>query len=131
MAVQWNPFDSGLTAGRIKEAQANLQVARAAMASVRLAVMSDVSQAYLNLKAAEQGVVAAEAQVKNAQEALRLAEGRYRAGIGVFLDVLDAQTALDTAQTNRVNAASSLDQARAALSYAVGEDTTAPAPMQP
>jgi len=126
LAVEWSAYDSGLTAGRIKEAQANLQAAQAYLASVRLAVISEVSQAYLNLKAAEQGVVTADAQVTNAQEALRLAEGRYRAGVGVFLDVLDAQTALDTASTNRVNALSSLDQARAALSHAVGEDWMRP-----
>lgn len=69
-------------------------------------------------------MVAAEAQVTNAQEALRLAEGRYRAGIGVFLDVLDAQTDLDGANTNRVNARTSLDRARAALAHAVAGELT-------
>lgn len=57
-------------------------------------------------------VTAAEAQVTNAQEALRLVEGRYRAGIGVFLDVLDAQTDLDLANTNRVNAQPALTRFR-------------------
>jgi len=119
VAVQWNPFDGGLTKGRVVQAQANTVSAQAQLDAIRLNVVSDVSQAYLNLRTAEQRVVTAQAEVTNAQEGVRLAEGRYRAGIGVFLDVLDAQTALTTAQSNQVNALASVNQARAALAHAV------------
>ncbi len=61
----------------------------------------------------------ATAEVANAEENLRLAVGRYEAGVGIFLNVLDAQTALNTANTNLVNAQSALDQASAALAHAV------------
>lgn len=120
LAIQWTPFDAGFTRGRVKEAQANLLAAQAQMQSARLAIVSDVSQAYINLKTAEQRLVTAESEVANAQEALRLTEGRYRAGLGTFIDVLDAQTALVTADTNRVNAKTAVDQARAALSRSIG-----------
>jgi outer membrane protein len=125
-SIQWSPFDSGLTAGRVKEARASVEAAQAALVSTRLAVTSDVSQAYLNLRTAEQRVTTADAEVANAQESVRLAEGRYRAGVGTFIDVTDAQSALLTAQTNRVNAQSAVDQARAALVRALG----APLPAQ-
>jgi len=120
LALTWTPFDSGLTAGKVEEAKANLAAARAELESTKLAVTSDVSQAYLNLMTAEQRVTTAEAEVANAQEALRLVEGRYKAGLGTFLDVIDAQTALTTAQTNKVNAQSAVNQARASLAHAVG-----------
>jgi outer membrane protein TolC len=122
VGVTWNPFDGGFTAGRVKEAQANLQAAQDQMTSTQLSVMSDVAQAYLNLRTAEQSVATADAEIVNARESLRLARGRYEAGFGTFLDVLDAQTALDTAETNRVNAVSAIDLARAALSHAAGND---------
>jgi len=125
VAMQWTPFDAGLTAGRVEEARANLLAAQAQLESVKLSVISDVSQAYLNLKTAEQRVVTAEAEVANAQEAVRLTEGRYKSGLGTFLDVLDAQTASATAGANRINAQSSVNQARAALAHATG------APFQP
>jgi outer membrane protein len=124
--VVWDPFDGGLTAGRVREARANRLSAQAQLTGTQLAVTSDVSQAYLNLRTAEQRVITADAEVADAQESVRLAEGRYRAGVGTFIDVTDAQAALLTAQTNRVNAQSAVDQARAAVAHAIGGPLPAP-----
>lgn len=126
LSMSWSAFDSGLTAGRVREAAANVESAEAQLDSTRLAVISEVSQAYLNLKTAEQRVITADAGVANAEEAVRLTEGRYRGGIGMFIDVLDAQTALVTARTNRVNAVSAVNTARAALVRAVGGNAPPP-----
>ena len=120
VAVQWTPFDGGFTKGRVQETQANLTLAQSQMASTRLGVIADVSSAYLALKTAEEKIATADAEIANAEEALRLARGRYQAGIGVFIDIIDAQTTLETAHTNRVNAVSAVDQARAAMAHAVG-----------
>ena len=121
VAIEWTPFDAGFTAGRVEEARGNLMAAQARLDSTKLTVTSEVAQAYLNLKTAEQRAVTAEAEVANAAEAVRLTEGRYQSGLGTFIDVLDAQTALVTADTNRVNARSAVNQARAALAHAIGE----------
>ena len=120
LVLQWSPFDGGLTRGRVQEAQANVTTAQADLTNAQLTVTSDVSQACLNLRTAEQRVVTADAQIVNAEESVRLAQGRYRAGIGTFIEVTDAQAALLTARTNRVNAVSAVDQARAALARATG-----------
>jgi outer membrane protein len=120
LGIQWDPFDGGRTAGRVREARASVETARADLNRMQQLVISDVSRAFLDLKTAEQRVTAADAGVANAQEAVRLAEGRYRAGLGLFLDVMDSQSALLAARTSRVNAQSSVDQARAALKRAVG-----------
>ncbi len=129
-AMQWYPFDSGLTAGKVEEARANLTAAQADLESTKLGVTSDVSQSYLNLMTAEQRVTTAEAEVANAQEALRLVEGRYKSGLGTFLDVIDAQTAFTTASTNKVNAQSEVNQARAALAHAIAAPLQATAPAK-
>ena len=83
--------------------------------------MSEVGQAYLQLRNAEQQIAAAQAEESNASETLRLQEGRYRVGLGQFIDFADAQTATYTAQVNRVNAQTALDVARATLAQAIGE----------
>ncbi len=118
--VQFTPFDSGLTKGRVREANANVVSSQAQLASAKLNVTQDVSEAYLNLRLAEQRVVTADVEIENAKESVRLAEGRYKAGVGTFIDLLDAQNSLITAQSNRVNAGSAVDQARASLNHAIG-----------
>ena len=91
VSVAWDAYDSGFTAGRVNQAKANSVASQAQLLATEQSVTSDVSQAYVNEKTAEERVVTAKAEVINAQEALRLAQGRYSAGLGVFLDVLDAQ----------------------------------------
>lgn len=118
--VNWAIFDAGLTAGRVREARANELSFQAQLVAARQNVMSDVAQAYLNLRTAEQRLVTSASQVQNAEESVRLITGRYRAGLGTFLDVLDAEAALVTAETNQVNAQSAVDQARASLARALG-----------
>jgi outer membrane protein len=127
VALQWSLVDGGLTSGKQQEAQAGLDSAAAQREQTRLSVIGDVAQSYLNLKTAEQRLFTATDEVTNAQESLRLAQGRYTAGLGVFLDVLDAQTALLTATTNQVNAQTALQQSRAALTHAIGQENN-PAP---
>jgi outer membrane protein len=119
-SLTWTPFDSGYTAGRVKQARALVAAAEAQLANTRLSVTSDVSQSYVNVRQAEQRVVTAQSEVANAQESVRLQEGRYRAGLGTFLDVITAQAALVTAQTDLVNAQTAVNQFRSALVHSIG-----------
>ncbi|MBV9867007.1 MAG: TolC family protein [Abitibacteriaceae bacterium] len=131
VSLQWNPFDNGLTRGLVREAEANRLTAQQQLVLAGQTVTTDVAQAYLNLRTAEQHVTTTAAEVANAQESVRLAEGRYRGGVGTFLDVITAEAAFVTAQTNQVNAGSALDQARAALTRAIGANLPAlPAPIR-
>jgi outer membrane protein TolC len=120
--VQWSVFDAGATSGRTREAEGNVQTAQALAVTARQNVTVDVTQAYLNLRSAEQRVVTADAEVANALEGVRLAEGRYRSGLGTFIEVTDAQSALLAAQTNKVNAQAAVDVARATMAHAIGSN---------
>jgi outer membrane protein len=122
VSISWSPYDSGLSKGRVDQAKANIVIAQAQLSTAKQTVISDVSQAYLNLMTAMQRVTTAQAEVTNAQEALKLAEGRFKAGVGVFLDVLDDENALTTALTNQVNANTTVQLSRAAFAHAVYED---------
>lgn len=126
LALAFNAYDGGLQDGKVSEAEANLDKAQADLEGARQRVLSQVGQAYLNLKNAEQQVTAALAEEANARETLRLTDGRYKVGLGIFLDVLDAQSAYLTAQTNRVNAQTTVDLSRAALARSIGEKTPLP-----
>ena len=118
--VTFTPFDGGLTQGRVKEARANLDSAEAQLLGTRQSVTSDVAQAWLNLRTAEQRVATANLEVTNATEGVRIATGRYSTGLGLFLDIITAQSLLLTARTDLVNAQAQVDISRAALRRAIG-----------
>lgn len=120
LILQWYLYDGGNTAGLVKKAKGTLDESRAQLELVKQSVLQDVAASVVNLQTAEQRIATAEAEVANAEETSRLIDGRYKAGLGTFLDVLDAQHALVTARTNHVNAQSALDLARAALAHAIG-----------
>jgi outer membrane protein len=121
LVMQFYLYDGGLTSGLVKEALAGRMSALASLEIAKQNIRSEVSQSYVNLVAAEQKLNAAKAGEASAAEALRLNEGRYKAGVGTFIDVLDAQNALLQARTNAVNARSAYDQSKAALSYSIGK----------
>jgi outer membrane protein len=119
-AIQFSPFDGGLTAGKVRQARAELESARASLVLTQQQVIADVTQAYTNLRSAEQRVTEANSEVQNAEEGVRIATGRYREGLGLFLDIINAQAFLLTARTDLVNARAAVDTARAAVQRAIG-----------
>jgi outer membrane protein TolC len=120
VSLSWPLFDVGLTKGRIREAEANLLAAEAQLRQTELTVSSDVVQAYLNVQTARQKVAAGQTEVESAEEQLRLATGRYQAGVAIYVEVTDAETAALTARTNLVNARYGLSTSLAALESALG-----------
>lgn len=87
-------------------------------------IQSEVINAYLDSRASAKSVFAAQEQLAVAQEAYRLAFGRFRAGLGINVDVLDAQTALRDARTVVVRAILDFNQAQIRLLNALGEVST-------
>ena len=123
-SVQFTPFDGGLTRGLVKQARATLDSYQAQLALAQLNVATDVTQAYLNLRTAEQRIGAALSEVNNAEEGVRIATGRYRAGLGQFLDIINAQAFLLSARTNLVTTQALVEQNRAALNRAIAAPVT-------
>ena len=121
LAISFDPMDGGVRDGKVEEAQATRDRAQADLEGIRQKVLAQVSVSYLHLKNADQKVASALTEEHNAGETLRLTQGRYKAGLGIFLDVLDAQSAELTAQTNWVNARTEVYLSRAALTRAVGK----------
>ena len=66
------------------------------------------------------GFIARDILLANARERLRLAEARYRAGVGSIIEMGDAQVAMVTASSQSVQAEYSLATARSQLQRALG-----------
>ncbi len=118
--LSWSIFQGGLTRAQVREAEANLAVADAQLASERNQVRLEVVQAHLAVIAAKASVETNAKIVQNQKIRLRLAEGRYQAGVGSIIELQDAQVAVTTALGNAVQADFSLSVARAQLMKALG-----------
>lgn len=113
-------FSGFLTKYQVEEARANLNATGANEDGVRQTVFFEVQQAYLNLKEAQESVPAAQTVVRQAEENLDIANGRYAAGVGSPIEVTDAQVSYITARTAYIKALSDYKVAQAALEKAMG-----------
>jgi outer membrane protein len=118
--LTWQLIQGGLTVGRVREAEQNLVGSTAALTGEQLQVRFDVEQAEATLLGNKETVVAAQDAVDNAKEQLRLAEGRYQAGVGTIIELSDAQVQLTNAAAQLVQAQFNLATARAKLLAALG-----------
>lgn len=86
----------------------------------RLQVRTDVHSRYLALQTSYQAIGVQATSREAAQDQLRLAQDRYRLGAGTALEVTDAQTSVQQAESDYVNAVYDYHKAIAALEAAVG-----------
>jgi outer membrane protein len=120
ISLSWQLFNGLLNVETVKEQKALVTVAQAQLEQQRQQVRLDVEQARLAVRAAKENIVATGEAATNAQERLRLAEGRYQAGVGNAIELGDAQIAFTTAQGQKVTAEYNLATARAQLLKALG-----------
>ena len=113
-------YDQFSRYARTAEASAREDDLRQQARARELQVRSDVVQAFNTLQAA---FVAVGLQLTNktaSAEALELATQRYRVGSGSYLELLDARTAADRADTDYISAVYGYHRAIATLEQAVG-----------
>ncbi len=113
-------FDAGKGEASINEAAANLRVAQAKAEATRLAIRQDAYQAYLAAVQATANLDATQAAQAAADEALRVAEGRYRAGVGTILEVTTARAQAAQAEVVAITARFDYQAALATLRHALG-----------
>ncbi|SDG92648.1 TolC family protein [Propionivibrio dicarboxylicus] len=115
------PIFSGYdTTYRVRSAEAKAEVALAQRDSLALQVGLDVWSTYQALQTATQSLRTAADLLASAEESERVALGRYRAGVGTLIDLLNAQSALAAARVQRIQAALDWHVSRATLAKAVG-----------
>jgi|WetSurMetagenome_2_1015567.scaffolds.fasta_scaffold15378_2 outer membrane protein len=121
MSISVPIFSGFLTRRQVDEAQSNYGVISANEESLRLDIYSQVQQAYLSLRAADEGISATELGVRQAKENVELVTGRYDAGIGSPLEVTDAIVAQAKAEVAYTAALVDYKNAQAAIEKAIGE----------
>lgn len=124
------PLFTGFTHGQdVRAADADARAARARADRVAQSVVLDVWTSYYDLKTAGLRVNTTDELLKSATESHDVAAGRYRAGVGDILDLLQAQTALENARALQVQARADWYLAAARLARDTGTLTrTSPLP---
>jgi outer membrane protein len=118
--ASWSIFDGMLTHGKMLEVRAQSEQAELDYEDTRRGVELEVRQAYSDYLQALELFEAQKKTVEQAEESLRLAEVRFRAGTGTQLEVLSAQTALTEARSNEIQALYDYNVANATLDRVTG-----------
>ncbi len=104
----------------IDQARANLKIAEASNDALVQAVVLDVQQQYSGLEEARQRITATRALVAQAEQTLKLAEGRYKAKVGSAVEITDATVGYYNAQTSYIQSLYDYQVGYAKLERAMG-----------
>ncbi len=115
-------FDGGITRAEINKGSIELERSQEELRAVRLLIVQEVKEAFLAVNDAEKRVAVSKETISSAEENLRVEQLKYEAGDGTTKDVIDAQTALLRANTDRHQASYDLLTAQAALEKALGSN---------
>jgi outer membrane protein len=115
------PIFSGLLTKRtVEEDRALERAAEANLESLRQGVRLAVATAALAVREGREAVEAAHALEAQAEKQLAMATGRYRAGVGNIIELVDAQQGAVSARAQKIQADYTLAVDRATLTRALG-----------
>ena len=120
ISVSFDIWNWGQTKSQTEQAKAQLAQARDARKLLEDQAVLEVTQSRLTLARANEKVRVAGQAVGQAEENLRVTRERFKQGVALTTDVLDADVALLQARLNRTQAAIDLVLAQARLEKALG-----------
>ncbi len=118
--VNWNVFDRFQSWTSRAQAKAQQRIAEYSLEQARLDAQLEIRQLYNALVEARERVSLSRETITQAEEALRLAQERFRVGAGTTLDTITAQVALASARADEVQAICDWLIVSARLDRAVG-----------
>lgn len=113
-------FDGFAREARVAQASALRADARYATRARELALLADVTAAYVTVESAQRTAVLQDQVAARARDELRLAQDRYRLGGASFLDLMNARDTYTQAERDRIRSIYDYHRAFAALESAVG-----------
>ena len=119
-AMTFPLFEGFSTAYAVNQNKAQLRAAIENREVLRQNVTKEVHQSYLNVKTGWELIRATKKALEAARENLRLAWGRYQAGVGTIIEFTDAQVQFSQADLNFVQALYNYRVYEAQLDKAVG-----------
>lgn len=113
-------FSGFLVKNQVSEAKANLDVVKSNEELLKQQVRLEVEQALSNMIEAEERIVTAQLAIRQAEDNLELANGRYATGVGNSIEITDALVAVSAAKIAHISALTDYKTAQASLEKAMG-----------
>ena len=122
--MQWSLFDGGAAQARARQEDVDQAIAENRFLDQSDQIRLAVETAFYDFAANERNIQTSTIAVELAEESLRLARIRFKAGVGTQTDVIDAQTQLTTARNNLLQTITDYNRAYATLKreVSVGEE---------
>lgn len=120
ISLTLNIFNGLQTNARVAQAKLERRKSEHQVAGVEIQLQSTVEALILQIRRAQQRIEAQEKTVEQAERGYRIASSRFAAGLGIQVEVNDAQLALTQAKVNRIEAIHELLVASAELDRLLG-----------
>jgi outer membrane protein TolC len=104
----------------IEQARANLKISESSNDALTQNVTLEVQQQYSSLQETKESIAATRALVDQSEETLKLAEARYKQGVGSAVEITDARVGLYNATTSYIQSLYQYQVAYAGLKHAMG-----------
>ncbi len=121
VGLRYDLFDGGRARARARRAEQQTREAGERAELLAQTISLEVRRAFFELRAARQRLEQAEKGVELAERSLEIIEDRYREGLTVLPELLDAETALTRSRLRRIAADRDVLLARATLDLATGD----------
>lgn len=115
LGATWEPDLWGRIRNTVSQQKALAQASQADLANATLSAQGELAADYLQLRGTEHQKAILDATVTAYTRALRITTNRYNQGVVARVDVLQAQTQLDSAKAN----AADLERQRATFEHAI------------
>lgn len=122
LMVSLDVWNWGTTAHQTQQAQAQLEQAHDALGALKDGATLEVTQTYLSMQQAKEKIDVARQSVEQAEENSRITSEKFKEGVALTTDVLDADVALLQAKTNYTQSLVDYELAQARLLKSIGED---------
>ncbi|MEA3492953.1 MAG: TolC family protein [Candidatus Margulisiibacteriota bacterium] len=118
----WNIFDGSATWNRIKEANAKLEANRANEIEIKKGIALEVKDANFAISSSLENIKGTQKALELAGENLKIADLRYKSGVGTNLEMIDAQVAVTRARIEHLQSEHDLQIAKAKINKVIGRD---------
>lgn len=121
ISAAWDVWTWGTAGYQTTQAQAQLAQTQDALGLMKDGISLEVNQNAMQLAKAKERIAIADEGVKQAEENLRVTNDKYKMGLVVNSEVIDATVALQQARTNFTQAVVDFELAQAGLEKAIGQ----------